>query len=560
MSGVLLNVPYHQKDQAKALGARWNPTARSWYVPQESDLTPFARWLPTQSPSARALPSLLQPQEALTSAPLDDQESVSAPPAVTLSELLSRVSTILSGEFSQAVWIKAEIASLKKNRSGHLYLELIETDEDGEELARTRAMIWVTQAESILLDFENETSTQLQDGMAILCLAQVNFHVQYSFSLSIQTIDASYTQGQAQQKLIALRKQLKAEGLYALNRALPMPSDFTRVCVIAPQDAAGLGDFRVEADRLQAHGLCEFVYLHAAFQGASTIREMVEAIAGATLLHQQQPFDALVVIRGGGAKLDLNALNEYPISSALSKLPLPVLTGIGHEQDRGILDEIARQAFDTPSKVIGFITRIIQSNAQQAIEDHNLILKTIAHTLALKREQLMQLNAQTLHLAQTQFHLAAQRLSQERERVAHIARKHTTHARQQLQNHQQAVTHLSRQHLLQIQQTLPYLHAEIQQQARASIQAKQVDVVHLYEQVRMQAQQQVNSLQHQLKYYYAQVLGRDPHLILKQGYAIAKTTQGQPLTDASTAALQESFDLLFKDATLRVQPIKRSLQ
>lgn len=50
---VLLNVPYAEKDEAKALGARWNPRKRSWYVPDGVAPEPFARWSTNTAPPAR---------------------------------------------------------------------------------------------------------------------------------------------------------------------------------------------------------------------------------------------------------------------------------------------------------------------------------------------------------------------------------------------------------------------------------------------------------------------------------------------------------------------------
>jgi len=43
---IHLNVPYSEKDEAKALGARWNPSRKTWFIEDREDLTPFMKWIP----------------------------------------------------------------------------------------------------------------------------------------------------------------------------------------------------------------------------------------------------------------------------------------------------------------------------------------------------------------------------------------------------------------------------------------------------------------------------------------------------------------------------------
>ena len=61
-SNIALKVPFHEKDQAKSLGARWNSEAKHWYIPQGVDASPFEKWL-TNSPSLATTP--IQTSETL---------------------------------------------------------------------------------------------------------------------------------------------------------------------------------------------------------------------------------------------------------------------------------------------------------------------------------------------------------------------------------------------------------------------------------------------------------------------------------------------------------------
>ena len=139
--------------------------------------------------------------------------------------------------------------------------------------------------------------------MLIYCTAE--FHEQYGFSLHILDVSPEFTLGDAAQRLEAMRETLVLEGVYGLNRLLDAPEDIDRLAVISPQEAAGLGDFRREMDRLEALGLVHPVYLEATFQGREASASLTQAIETARELHAQAPLDALVVIRGGGAVSDL---------------------------------------------------------------------------------------------------------------------------------------------------------------------------------------------------------------------------------------------------------------
>ncbi len=138
--------------------------------------------------------------------------------------------------------------------------------------------------------------------------------------------------------------------------------------VVAPHEAAGLGDFRKESDRLAQFGICRFTFAHSRFQGEGAAREIIVALTDALdecALADDMP-DAIVIIRGGGAVNDLAWLNDYDLARFVCDQRLPVLTGIGHERDSTILDEVAHAKFDTPSKVIGAIEKLIVRRAQEA--------------------------------------------------------------------------------------------------------------------------------------------------------------------------------------------------
>lgn len=372
-SMIELNVPFLEKDEAKRLGARWNNVAKRWYVPHGVDSAPFARWLPDD---VAVLDEFVADVTGAPNTTLLREE-------YSLSAFLYKISDVIQKNFNAAAWISAEISELRSNK-GHMFITLVEHDDQGNMMARTAARIWQSQVEQINGKFFLGTGSNLEAGIKVLIYARVEFHPQYGMSLFIDDIDPTYTLGDMAAKLAKIREILSAERIIDKNKNLPKPTDFLRVAVISPQNAAGLGDFNREADILRQNNLCEFVYFTALFQGEQAPKEICKALDLAIKEHAQNPFDAIVIIRGGGALSDLAWLNNEQLARAVCLCPVHVMAGIGHERDYTIIDEVAGERFDTPSKVIQRIFNLITGNAIEAENKYQEISQTalnIVHRL-----------------------------------------------------------------------------------------------------------------------------------------------------------------------------------
>ena len=402
MSKTYLIAPFRDKDQVKALGGRWDPDRRQWYVPEGKDLQLFAAWLPSES----ALPAVTGAGHtsdkgtagqtlatvapvAITTLPTGQVASPGQMRGVSLSELLSGVSQLVTASFPQSVWVRIEVVAARlQERQGHVYLELAERSDQGALVAKCHAVIWGTQAQRILPEFQRLTGVELAAGIQLLVRARPVFKAQYGFSLEIDAIDAQYTLGDLEAKKRDIRERLQREGLFALNRRLPAPWNYHHVLVIAPQGGAGLGDFQAEASRLQHHGVCQFFYAYSLFQGetapAQIRHEMLAALENMAANHPWS-VDAVVIIRGGGAVNDLAWLNDYALARAICELDIPVLTGIGHERDSTVLDEVAHQSLDTPSKVIAAIEHTIGLRVREARDHFSLIAHHASQQIQLAR-------------------------------------------------------------------------------------------------------------------------------------------------------------------------------
>lgn len=322
---------------------------------------------------------------------------------LSLSEYLTTVQEVIKIAFDEPVWVKAEIRNLSI-KGGHYYLELAEKEEDTDKvIASCKATIWKFSAAKMVLKFERESGIELSRDLNVLIKVKAKFDPQYGFSVNVEDIDSSYTLGDIARRYQQILERLTNEGLVNKNKSLLTPFDIQNVLVIAPENAAGLGDFKKDADALNKAGVCHFVYHTATFQGNTAAVSIIDAL-GNGLRQWASNFDSapdlIVIIRGGGAVNDLAYLNDYNLAALLCKRSVPIWVGIGHEKDRTILDEVAHRSFDTPSKVIGGIRNLIVERTQKVLESLQTIKLLSQHQITAYQSQ----NDQYIRVIKTLAH------------------------------------------------------------------------------------------------------------------------------------------------------------
>ena len=326
---------------------------------------------------------------------------------ITLSQLQGRISTALAEALPLPVWVCAEVADMKINASGHCYLELIEKNEKtGATLAQARATIWRSQVMSTIGRFEQESGQRLTKGMKILFRASVQHHAVYGMSLQIQQIDPLHTIGDMERRKQQTIEQLQKEGVWDLNRQLPMPLVVERVAVISSATAAGYQDFMKELGRSIYRIKTEL--FEATMQGESCDESIVAALYA--IADRTEEFDAVAIIRGGGSTSDLECYNSYHLAFAVTQFPLPVLTGIGHDKDTSVTDMVAHTPLKTPTAVAAWIDQRA-AEFDGALEYCAIALRDICrqatHSAALRLEQF---SADVRHIAERTLQSEAQRL------------------------------------------------------------------------------------------------------------------------------------------------------
>ena len=263
-----------------------------------------------------------------------------------LLQFQSRLKEGVECLFPNRLWLRAEVSSIKARPGGHCWLELSQSDDRGL-VAKASAVVWSSKYRFLAPYFESVTGSPLQEGMVILVEIQVSYSQLYGLSLIVNDIDPEYTLGLKElerQKTIA---RLQSEGLIGLQKELDLPVLPYRLAVVSAEDAAGFRDFVKHLEENPYGFKMEVTLFSALMQGAECPASIVAALD--SVLEADEPYDLVLIMRGGGSRLDLACYDDYELSAVIAQFPLPVFTAIGHDQDYHVCDMVAHSYLKTPT-------------------------------------------------------------------------------------------------------------------------------------------------------------------------------------------------------------------
>lgn len=304
---------------------------------------------------------------------------------LTLSELNEQIKDALTGAFPTSVWVIAEVSELKENRNGHCYLELIEK-QGAEIVARTRATIWSYTYRMLKPYFETTTGQYFTQGIKILVQVSVEFHPAFGLSLNIKDIDPVYTLGDMAMQRKEIINRLQAEGVFEMNKEIELPLVPQKIAVISSATAAGYQDFMNQLENNEFGFRFHTKLFQATMQGAETVPSIINALE--RIFQYEDFFDAVVIIRGGGATADLSSFDNYDLAYNITQFPLPVITGIGHEKDDTIIDLVAHTRLKTPTAVAEFLINGIERFYDQMVEMENQIVRLTRENIDSQKKKL----------------------------------------------------------------------------------------------------------------------------------------------------------------------------
>ena len=315
----------------------------------------------------------------------------------SLYDLGTLIKRVLSLNFQDKIWVKAEIASCKVVR-GIAYLDLIEKEEGQSDkvIAQQSAVIWQSTLQKLNGKLSEPITGFLENGREILVLVQIDFNVRYGLKLVIDDIDPAYTLGKLFQQRQELEKLIFTEKLHEPNKLIPLAPVIQKIAILSNEQAAGYQDFVHQLTENAMNYAFSLTLYPISLQG--TLVEETVLIQLAEILKANNAFDVVLILRGGGSKLDLSGFDSIKICRAISSFPIKIITGIGHEVDETLSDIVAGISLKTPTAVAEYLlyhnqtfeatiqqmVLIINDKARYKVQQSKLKLLRCQHELSLR--------------------------------------------------------------------------------------------------------------------------------------------------------------------------------
>jgi exodeoxyribonuclease VII large subunit len=451
------------------------------------------------------------------------------PTYYSLSKILNRVKTIIDDAIDgNYFWLKVEIISINFHRSGHTYIELAESI-NGRTVAKCKAIIWSQNISKIREVLGQDFSNILKKGNEILCYTNIQFDTAHGLSLLITDINLEFAVGQIEKKRQETLDRLKKERIIDLNKQIKVPIVISNIAVIASENTSGYQDFVKNIQDNYYEYKYNLEIFSSAVQGNAAELEILSKLKTIN----KKKYDCVVIIRGGGSKIDLDIFNSYKIAKQISKMQSAVFSGIGHETDITVIDFAANLAFKTPTEVSNYIVNKSYDFEQKILSSYDLIYEKYQNLLERKFSELV-LNTEGINSASSGFTVL-------RRGALHTLMNRLTACASHLINEEKNQLSLINQE--QLQQSIRILNT------KKKLIKKQLEMLVL----------RVDYLINNKKTYVSNSLillaSSSPKTILKKGFTIPRVNgnlyNGEPLTKDTIIKLE------FKDSIVITKYVKQ---
>lgn len=454
----------------------------------------------------------------------------SAPPKVySLRQVATSIKSALDRATGNRVWmVRAEIVKVNGTLGrGHVYLDLIDESE-GVKQAAMRGVIWRTNGQRIREELGDDLPQVLRHGAEIVFHARVSFHEVHGLSLHIEKIDLGFMLGELERRKQATIKQLVASGETEWNRRLPLSRVPQRVALVGSPGTSGFRDFCTVALR-NPYGLrMQLEVCAARVQGDGAPADLIRALAQA---EAWKP-DVIVVVRGGGSKIDLDCFNDLGLCKRIAAAEVPVWTGIGHESDSVVADLVAHTAHKTPTDCAN---RWVERCASAWAEVVDLASK------AARQGELLTGQRQ-------------QALLDYRNRIGSNALLQLSNRRQALANHRDRIGHAATTRLASKRNDLQRLGEALAHAAGRRIDAARSELVQSERVVRTEPDRLLRLRTDHLAQFKSTLHAYALEHTLKRGFAIVRK-EGKSITDHDAVHPGDRLTLQLHNGTLEVEVV-----
>ncbi|MFY0256141.1 exodeoxyribonuclease VII large subunit [Chitinophaga sp. 30R24] len=458
-------------------------------------------------------------------------------PFIKLSTLTGKIQQALQSVFAeQTYWVVADVTNHSfYQQKGYHYFDLVEKEEHaGGIVAKVATVAWGNGAIRIK-EFEYVTGQPFKNDIHVLVKVAVGYHQIHGLQITLLDIDTSFTIGmleqQKQQTLVRLTTECadyirKLGNRYITrNNQLPLRAVIQRLAVITSGNSAGYQDFRHTLDHNHFGYTFKIDNYFTVVQGEAKAELLVQRLVD--VYNSAVPYDAVVIIRGGGAQTDFLIFDTFVLGRAVARFPIPVITGIGHQKNETIADMMAHTATKTPTKAAELI---------------------IAHNRAFE-EKVQGLQQYILIRSQQIFSAHFQSLSYLHRVIIHTTRGLLSAHQEALHLQRNTVLHTSRSVLLHRHRELLSLSNAVLARPRIVVANRLNDMHNLVGRFRSFGRMFVQSKRGQVAHYEALFKMMDPAVMLKRGFALVYY-EGKIISSAAALQPGDQVQVVLKDASL----------
>jgi exodeoxyribonuclease VII large subunit len=551
---VCISFPYDASlvDLVRSLPDRqWDWSDKTWYVPLEHIGEVVARLAPLDFALGGALADWIDEESGGVDALVADgadkwrpliPESLLPEGTYTVASINHAVRDAIHRAFPEQVWVAAEIQGFDRNKSGgHAFFELLERPYEGADpTARLQAVMFREVRRSIEAELrESGGEVRLRDGLVVRFGGTIDLYTGHGrYQLVISELDTTFTAGAIEQNRDAVLRHLERAGILEQNLALPWPICPLRVGLITSYDSDAYNDFIDELER-SGYGF-DVTMVHANVQGASTESSVLRALdyfAG-----RADDFDAVAIVRGGGAKTDLAYFDTDAIGEAVCRHPVKILCGVGHHRDQSLLDFIGHSE-KTPTAAGRELVRRVDDYREASRERFRQIMRAADARLDRARERIERRSARFERAALTQLDHRRRELDRMGHRLTETSRDRVHRARRRLDRASYRIAPAARARLDRSRQQLDYLQREIGPQRMARrFDERRDDLAALTERLADAARRAIDDERDELGHRAARLRLLDPRRVLERGFAIARR-DGIAVRDPADVAAGESLEI-----------------
>jgi exodeoxyribonuclease VII large subunit len=304
--------------------------------------------------------------------------------ALSVADLTDYLQSLLEDNHHlQQLWVIGEVSSRKDHSSGLFF-----TLSDSESDAAIQCVAWNSlRAKLIQLP---------QIGEQVLVLGSIRLYPRRGEYRLVVFQCLAAGEGLQALHYQQLRSRLQAEGLFDIARKRPLPPHPKIVAAVTSPTAAAWGD--IQRSLSQRYPGLHVLFSAATVQGEQAPLSIAEAIAR---VNADGRAEVLILARGGGAVEDLSCFNDERVVRAIADSRIPVIAGIGHQQDESLADLVADASAHTPTAAAEMAVPALAQLVSQHQQRTGILIHALQRRLEKENQRLQQLQGHLQHFPQT---------------------------------------------------------------------------------------------------------------------------------------------------------------